>query len=75
MGGALVSIWISVLSFSMFKAHRLTFRLDSICTLGLMPPPFFIGRMARVGHLPPTLPGPTEAGLWVTLARPFVQGT
>lgn len=34
MGGAAVSIWISVLSFSMFQA--LTFRLDSICTLGLL---------------------------------------
>lgn len=75
MGGVLVSIWISVLSFSMFKAYRLTFRLGSIWPLGLMPPPFFICRMARGGALA-THPPWAHGGRFVgKLARPFLQGT
>lgn len=65
MGGALVSISISMLTFSMFEAHRLRFGLGSVGTLGLLPPSFFLSRMeevTEVGPLPPTLPGPTAAG-------------
>lgn len=65
MGRAFISISISMLTFSMFKAHRLRFRLSSVWMLGLMPPSFFLGRMEEVegvGPLPPALPGPTEAG-------------
>lgn len=46
----MLSISISMLTFSTFRAHRLRFRLGSVWTLGLVPPSFFLG-LGRMGEV------------------------